>query len=166
MPYDKPKRLRVLIALTNALKQISIANGYKTDLNGAVFRGRTQFGDDDPLPLLSILETPVPVELINGPGDWTGAFGEWDLLIQGFVQDDPLNPTDPAHVLMADVKSVLAKEVRKNADFNILDLGKSGVTELTIGPGTVRPADDISSVAYFWLRITLKIAEDNLDPYV
>lgn len=170
--YTKPFRLRVQETLTERLKVIKVANGYKTDLNDAVYRGRVEFGENDPLPLVSILETPVPLDLIPPPTGSGAAFGEWELLIQGFVQDDPHNPTDSAHLLMADVKQVLAAE-RATADGpyeqrNILGTKyhQGGcVEDILIGSGSVRPSDDISAVAYFWLKITLKIIEDNTDPY-
>lgn len=170
MSFDEPFRLRVLKALCDSLKVISVANGYKTDLGERVFRGRSLFGDDDALPFLSILEIPVPIDQIPSPEKSTASTGDWDLLVQGFVQDDRDNPTDPAHFLMADVKRVLAQERRRRTGNNSEDidiLGMRGkVTRLDIGPGTVRPPDEISSVAYFWLKVTLKIVEDNLDPYV
>lgn len=167
MPFDRPLRLRVLDSLTTCLQGITPANGYTNNLSEAVFRGRVMFGDDDPLPLVSILETPVPIDQVISPEESTYNTGDWDLLIQGFVKDDPKNPTDPAHFLLADVKKALAKE-RKRLDSarnkNILGMGKI-VDRLEIGAGTVRPSDDISAVAYFWLRITLKIVEDNEDPF-
>ena len=51
-------RLTVLKRLTAHLRGITKANGYDYDLIDprSVCRGRLVFGDDDPLPLLSILE--------------------------------------------------------------------------------------------------------------
>lgn len=162
-----PLRLRILKALTTSLQGITVDNGYVNDLSDGVYRGRTMFGDADELPLVSILEAPIPLEQIESPESHTANFGDWDLLIQGFVKDDPKNPTDPAHVLMADVKRALAKERKKLNNGNNNILGMAGkVDRLEIGAGVVRPADEISAVAYFWLRVTLKIVEDNENPYV
>ena len=168
MAHDVPLRLRILMALSDLLKTISVANGYKTDINGAVFRGRDMFGDGDPLPLLSILEIPVPFEFIEVPRGSAAAAGEWGLLIQGFVPDDPTNPTDPAHYLMADVKRALATEKRRASGQNsngIFDMG-GRVEDIIISSGSVRPPDQLSAVAYFWIHVTLKIVEDNSDAYV
>lgn len=162
-----PFRLKVLKALTAAFEEITPANGYVFDLSGKVFRGRTSFGDNDPLPMVCILEAieqeqPGTVNMGAASGQTNGP---WALLIQGFVEDDPNHPTDPAHVLMADVKKRLAIERVRERQSNILDLG-GRVHELRISPGVVRPPDDISGKAYFWLRVTLGMVENLSDPYL
>lgn len=162
----RPFRLRVLDALTDVLKTITPGNGYVHDLSQAVFRGRSIYGENDPLPMVSILETPIDIEQIISPEFSVDSTGDWDLLIQGFVEDDPENPTDPAHFLMADVKKALIRERkrRNNGDINILNMGGL-VDKLNVGAGSVRPSDEISSVAYFWVRITLRLVEDLENPY-
>lgn len=162
-----PFRLQVLKALTAAFEEITPANGYAHDLSGKVFRGRTSFGEDDPIPMVCILEAieqeqPGTVSMPNAAGM---SNGPWVLLIQGFVDDDPQNPTDPAHILMADVKKRLAAERPRERQHNILGMG-GRVHELKISPGVVRPPDDISGKAYFWLRITLGMVENLSDPYL
>ena len=164
----EPVRLRILKAMTEALKEISPVNGYHTDVNGQVYRGRVIYGENDPLPLISILEVPIPLDQTPPPTDSEFSSGGWEIMIQGFVTDDPENPTDPAHFFMADVKKRLAIEKRKalamNAAQGIFGLGNF-VTGLRIGAGVVRPPDEISAVSYFWLTITLDMVEDLADPY-
>lgn len=188
-PVD-PFRLRVLKALTAALKTITVADGYRHDLadksdvqhgvtvtEAFVFRGRQQFGDDDPLPMVSVLEHPRALDALLAPGGEQDRIGEWDLLIQGFVKDDPDNPTDPAHRLAADVIVCLAKEGRRRkpsldggaGEPDILGLGfrEPCVTKLAIGSPVVRPADGVnSSQSFFWLTLTLTLAEDPENPFV
>lgn len=171
-------RLRVLRALTACLQEVTIANGYQHDISAAVFRGRDIFGgEDDPVPMVSILEPPLPIDQLVSPSLSTGSKGDWDLLIQGFVKDDHQNPTDPAHALMADVKKRLAIEKRRKRvnssgtpdPFGMgFNNGKGNVvTDIIIGPGVVRPpGDGISNKAYFWLTLTLKIAEDIEQPFL
>lgn len=159
-----PPRLRVQKAITAALDTITVLNGYKTDLDGKNFRGRVIFGADDPLPMTSLLEVPIPLDQIPSRADNVDTTGGWELLIQGFVLDDNVNPTDPAHVLMADVKQMLAREKKRDKGYDIFGLGTI-VTEMQIGTGVVRPPDDISSKAYFWLTLTLKLAETLDAPY-
>lgn len=163
-----PLRLRILTALTASLKEISTANGYHTDFQERVWRGRVVFGENDPLPLLSILEVPIPLDQTPSPVDSEFSSGTWELMVQGFVEDDPENPTDPAHYAMADVKKRLARERRKASNMTneegILGLGNF-VTGLRIGTGVVRPPDEISAKAYFWLTIALDMVEDLADPY-
>lgn len=183
-PFDDPFRLRVLKALSASLEEITPANGYKHDLTGAVFRGRDLFGgEDDPIPMVSILEPPLPIDQLVSPPLAKESIGDWDLLLQGFVKDDLKNPCDPAYLLLADVKRRLV--VEKSRAINAipgrlgsgtpdpLGLGKNvnGVSnfvrELVIGPGVVRPpGDGISDKAYFWLNLTIKIAEDISQPFM
>ena len=166
MAYDKPFRLRVLIALTEHLKTITIANGYKHDLSDRVFRGRIAYGENDPVPLVSILEEPMPEDAMpTPPGGRIQVATDWKLVLQGFVQDDPENPTDNAHYLVADVIGALAA-ARQQVDSPNGILGFKGlIEEITISSPSCRPADDISAVAYFWLRVNLKVVEDLMDPY-
>ena len=82
------KRLDILQRITDHLLGITPANGYPIDLTGRVFRGRAFFGDQDPLPMVSILEAPRPLD-----GFVTGEMGqrradEWMLLVQGWAEDD------------------------------------------------------------------------------
>lgn len=169
--YQYPTRLRVLRALTAAIGEIHPDRGYQTDLGpsaefprGKVFRGRILFGEGDPIPMVSILEVPIPPEQLPSAPDSSLLKGPWELIIQGFADDDAENPTDPAHVLMADVTQRLAVEKERNRDFQLFGMGDT-VTNLSIGVGVVRPPDELSSKAYFWMPLRLEIAEDLKRPY-
>ena len=173
MPYqfEDPTRLRVMKALTACLQSIHPDQGYRYDLGiskeapkGRVFRGRVLFGEKDPLPMIVILETPIQPEDLPGAPDNPARSGAWDLTIQGFVDDDHENPTDPGHYLAADVIRRLAVEKRRNRDFELFGMGNT-VTDIRIGVPVVRPPDELSSKAYFWLPVTLVIAEDLDKPY-
>lgn len=163
-----PTRLRIQRAMSAVLESITPANGYEFDLEGKVFRGRHRFGDKDPIPMISILEAPIPIDQRNASDDGAQSTGKWELTIQGFVQDDFANPTDPAHMLMAAVKKRLAEERAKanwdRPEDGIFGLGRD-VIGMYIGGGVVRPPDEISAMAYFWLTVTLDISEDLADPY-
>jgi len=168
MPLANPIRLEVHKRLTDALKQINPANGYAVDLEEHVYRGRIVFGSETPLPALAILEVPIPLDQPPSPSTSPVATGAWELMVQGWVNDDKENPTDPAHLLMADVKRCLAKERRKmdwdKPEDGILGLGRN-VTGMYIGAGVVRPPEEVSAKAYFWLTITLDLVENMEDPY-
>lgn len=179
--YADPFRLRVQKALAACLEGVTPTNGYSHDLTGKVFRGRLYFGDSDPLPCISILEAPVPLEQTPAPIPSTANSGDWVLLVQGFVEDDKKNPTDPAHQLMAEVKKRLINENKRilpdtrgtpdplgMGEGQVVDGAKIGnaITKILVGPGVVRPPETaVSDKAYFWLNVTLKIAEDISRPF-
>lgn len=189
-PYAKPFRQRVLTALTDALKTITPTNGYKTNLAddlsptakhpSRVFRGRAWFGDNDPIPMISVLEAPDEADdlIDDEPFDNKQGGGTWRLFVQGFVSDDPYNPTDPAYALLADVRRcLLAERKRKHSisrnqsdplGMGVVSANGSGNAVLAIrkvGKGTVRPADDVSAKAYFWMTLDIDIIENGDKPY-
>lgn len=179
-----PFRLRVMKNLVALLQEIvpdsnsGGGEGYRHDLTNAVFRGRKTFTDDtdevegDPLPMVSVLEMPLALDQLPSPPESPIQGGDWDLLIQGFVEDDKDNPTDPAYRLAADVIRRLAFEKarhgreRKTTGFRGEPLlGEQGVTNIIIGSPVIRPPDEISAKAYFWLQITVQVVENLEDPY-
>lgn len=176
-----PKRLVMLKALSSYLaNEITIANGYQHDLiddegNECVYRGRLYFDKDDRLPMLSLLDNPDPDRFPALAGNLgyqvATQYENYVLLLQGWAKDDKINPTDPAHLLMADTKKALAKLVDRG------DPGEFGqpsdvyilgglIEDLTIEAGVVRPpAEQISEYAFFWMRLVVKYTEDPQDPY-
>lgn len=158
-------RLRVLMALTDSLAQITPANGFQHDLTGSVFRGRSIFTHKDPLPMLSIMEPPQMPDQMESPSASTQQSTNFPLLIQGFVDDDRENPTDPAYRLLADVQKRLAYERARQGGYDILGF-EGRVMALHIGKGVVRSPDEIvSKDAFFWLPVTLEFAEDHANPF-
>lgn len=170
-----PFRLRVLKAICEQLKTVTPANGYTNDLSDfidaagrpaeRVFRGRIVYGDNDPLPMIAILEDPRALEQNNGSYS-TASAGQFRILIQGFVRDDKHHPLDPAYQLSAEIIEALVK-TKKNR-FNILELGGVApcVMDLSIGQPVHRPPDDeVSAVAYFLVGVTLTLAEDLETPF-
>lgn len=155
-----PIRLTVLKALAAAIEEITTAGGYRHDLAGAVFRGRSVLTHDDPLPAVTINEKPVFPEELPQPSGALSRKVELELIVQGFAEEDRQNPTDPAYLLMADVTKRLATEKVKDDGFDILGLGDR-VMSLDIGQGVVSPPDQIvSSTAFFWLPVTLRFGEN------
>lgn len=166
-----PIRLRILKSLTDVLKSITPVNGYSHDMGdfvedevtrARVFRGRTIFGDNDPLPMMSILEDPR----VEAPTQQSGTgkqIGELILLVQGFVQDDKDNPTDPAHYLSAEVLKALGNEKRRSG--NLFGMGPR-VMSITFGSPVHRPPDnEVSEVAYFLVSVTIRFVEDLANPF-
>lgn len=161
-------RLAVLKRLTTHLQGITPANGYEYDLSpdapfpkGKVFRGRTIFGQDDPVPLVSILESPR-----SDAGQFAGENGYqrsegWGLMIQGWAADDVDNPTDPAYGLMEAVEHRLSRIIAQDASSGMAVypdeymLGKT-ISSLTVLPGVVRPPmAEVSAKAFFYLPVRI-----------
>lgn len=178
MPITRiPLRLQIARAITDALKEINPDNGYEFDLRNdaggqpRVVRGRLDFGDSDPLPLVSINEPPLSVEPIptkKQTGN-TARAGEWDLIIQGWAKDNPTNPTDIAYQLQAEVSQRLAREnqrarIGRPGARDIFGLGEK-IISMTIGAPVVRPNEHISEQGVFYLVLTLEIAEDMAEPF-
>ena len=167
----EPVRLRIQRGICRVIAEISPDGGYHYNLRPTeeipcrVFRGRVVFGDDDPLPMVSLLQAPIQPDQVPSKGANPSRTGPWELLLQGFVDDDFDNPTDPAEYLLADVQSRLAKEKLKLYDDESTMFGVKGVHDIHIGVGVVRPPDEISAKAYFWLPITLDVASDLSKPY-
>lgn len=163
-----PFRLRVLKALTTTIQGVTPANGYQFDLSTSVFRGRMHFGSGDPLPMVSILEVPLQESPRQSPPRGRVVEIEWDLWLQGFIEDDLTNPSDPAHYLMAEVRKVLQSERQRKSnreDSDILGMGLS-IVDLWMGAGIVRPPEEhVSEKANFWLPLTVQMVENVVDPY-
>jgi hypothetical protein len=170
-----PFRLRIMKAMTALIEAVQVemkddTGADITSLAGRVFRGREQFGDNDPLPMVSLLEPPLTIEPIPAQPDNTNSSGAWDILIQGWVIDDKDNPCDPAYVLAALVRRAIA-EHKKSGEGKKGPLGSNYLNEglrvqnIRIGAPVVRPADFPSTNACFYLLITLEIVEDMLNPF-
>ena len=165
MPMFDPFKLKVLKALTAALEDITIANGYQHDLTDAVFRGRLLLTEEDPDTCVAINEPPQIPDTLDSPADSTLVKTVHPLLVQGFVPDDRKNPTDPAYRLLADVQKRLALERTRSRGHDILGLG-TRIGALKIGQAVVRMPDKlISDDSFFWLPVTLEYAEDLRNPF-
>ena len=168
-----PLRLQIMKALTTKLETVTHDRfGDETEtypMTGKVFRGRSLYGDDDLLPMLSILEAPLPQETRIEQDDATGRAGDWELVIQGFCLDDKDNPTDPALRFAAEVEQVLALEKKKLRGSDPTDryiLGFKRIKTWTVGRAVCRPPDEfISGQAYFAINLSIDVAEDLDDPY-
>lgn len=169
-----PPRLRILLAISDALKEINPDNGYEFDLRDdqhgqpRVVRGRLVIGDEEPLPMVSILEQPMADEAISTErqADNTTNAGKWDLIVQGWAEGDKYNPSDIAYQLEAEVRKRISLEKKRPSarpgrgeTRNYFGLGGL-IYNITIGQPVVRPAEGISPQGTFYFNLTLEIAED------
>ncbi|ERP95692.1 hypothetical protein Q669_29425 [Labrenzia sp. C1B10] len=160
-----PFRLEIQKRLTTLCQGIVLVDPFEPNaLSDAVFRGRLVFDDNDPLPMISIIEPPIPEKSPEERNDRGKHISNYDLVIQGFADDDKRNPSDALHYLMAEVKKALVAEKLKDAGRNILSFG-GNVDQMFIGPGAVRSSATPSELAFFWLTLSLRIVEDLQNPY-
>lgn len=171
-----PKQLRVLKKLTAHLEGINPDNGYTFDLRGGVFRGLSVAPVDEMENKLSILEFPRQ-ELYSPVGNHgITRQDSWTLMLQGWPTNDPLNPSDPAYVMKAEVEHRLARLVAElpngrgpaYPDEYLLGThdGQHEIMALTIAPGVVRPPEDAASrLAMFYMPLVLGIKIDVANPF-
>lgn len=164
-----PKRLEILKRLTTQLSTITVENGYSHDLAGKIWRGRDKFGDNDKVPMLALLESPRADVGIFAGAEANARQEDWVILVQGWGMDDPLHPTDSGYYLAADVEKCLSQIMMLGDNGKPLNpaVHKLGglIISLEMSPPVVRPPDDLSSKAYFYMPVRLKIATNLADPY-
>jgi hypothetical protein len=161
------QKLQALKALTTLLEGIapSSYNGrvVPASLAGAVFRGRSKFGDSDPDLMLSILEAPRGgSSSSNSTGE--GRLDSWPLLIQGWSQDDKDNPSDPVYMLLDDVEKRLDRIIATSnntgqAAYPEHYMLGGLITKFDIQMGVVRPpTENVSSKSFFYLPVQVGLA--------
>lgn len=164
-----PKRLHVLKQLKTLLATIKPENGYVTDIQGRVTIGVSEFGDETPVPMLSILESPNP-----DYGDFAGEGNgfrkdEWTLLVQGWIENDFINPTMPAYYLAADVEKCLSQTYSRNRFGQPISKFWHNLAEMVnsvrVAPAVVRPPEGGSTKAWFYLPLRINLTVDTADPY-
>lgn len=173
------KDLFILQAITTHLQGITVLGGYDFDLANSVFRGRSLFGDELPIPCLNIVEAPRGDDPTSFAGDFRQTRAErWALLVQGWADDDIENPTDPVFPLKATTEQRLSQIVADRQDGgmggvypNVFRIpgpdGKPLITNMLIGPGIVSgPRQEISNRAFFFLPLTIDRVYDPSNPYV
>lgn len=157
---QEPIRLTILKELAAQIEQ-------RADLQGAVFRGRTFFGpaSGGPLKMVSIFEdganaTDYPQQTRDGH---TGVV-QLPLILMGYDVEDPVNPTDPAMVMMYRVidalRAVKREGTGREGQRNVLGMGRV-VDNIRVGNGHVYPAwaNELTSVAFFQLPVTIDYVE-------
>lgn len=169
----QPRDLVILKAIAAHLKGITIDNGYSFDLGESVWRGVGLYGDELTLPALSILESPrllEPTAISTDPERLREE--DWNLIVQGWVDDDPANPTDPAYLLKAVVEDRLSQITATNQATGdgafplVFNLG-GGIVEMQIGPASVSPPRrDISPKAFFLLSVKVCRVFDATDVFI
>jgi len=175
MTMPRPFRLQILYKLTEIIRTVSPTNGFYNDLSSeeAVVRGRIFIGDDEPVPMVAINEPPMAIEHLKTSPQNPSRSGDWDILIQGWANTsvDAYSGTDYAYALAAEVQQALASEKVKPTGRpgsglgpNLLGFGPR-ISDMRIGAPVVRPPDETSAKACFYMILTLQISEDITKPF-
>lgn len=163
-------KLQALKKLTEILEGVTPANGYQHDLKGRVFRGRGLIGAQESLPCVNILESPTPLDGFYADEDDLVRKDTWVLLVQGWVEDDPIHPTDPVYALLTDVQKRLSDIVATVAPsgrpkFPGSHLLGGLISKMEIGADVVRPPEEgVSTKAFFYMPIRLTVSVNMIDP--
>lgn len=169
---NDPQELLILERLQALLEERVIRGAdnesggqFHFSLLGKVHVGRTVFDEKDGLPLISILEVPLPDEQRpNSPRSGFGNLsGKWDLVIQGWTRDER-DPPDRIHNkdvyrLRQDIHCALAIERSKlqiPLDRPPL-FGIRRIKDFTFERGVIRPDDDRSDTSFFWFPLTIDL---------
>lgn len=163
------KRLRILRALTKHLEGINGVDPYQFDVSETVYRGRDMFGPHDPLPALSILEGKATDYGTYADDNNSVRKDEWLLLVQGWVKDDTLNPTDPAYELLYDVElrlsDIVAEDHKGKPKFPGIYLLGGLISSLRLASPVVRPPEEaMSARAFFYLPVLVGLKTDLTKP--
>lgn len=158
------KQLVILKRMTEHLEGITPDNGYDYDLSGKVFRGRSKFGSDEVLPFVSILESLRPDQQpIPGGQGGVRRLDDWELLLQGWVDENREFPTDDLYNLKAAVEKRLAEA---NIEGNPVYRFGGLIDKIRIGPGVVRAATpQVGGAEAFYLPLLVTYAINVSDPF-
>lgn len=153
MPDSIPKK--ILLALTQRLEKILIADGYNTDAGLNVYRGRTSFDVNDPslLPALSVFDESEEA----GPPHDERNDETLTVAIVGHALVDPYFPADGAHDLIADIKQAALVYTDKT-------LGHLATIMEYAGRETKFP-DDAGNVVTVTVVLKIQYPEKYGDPY-
>lgn len=92
-------------AIASRLANISITNGYQTDLNHKVLRGRRRLNQPD-LPCAVLIERDDKPSGQSGQRDPSAKIKQ-PYVIEGHAACDPDNPNDVGHQIIADLKRAI-----------------------------------------------------------
>jgi hypothetical protein len=171
-------QLAILKALTAHLELITPAhdNVYAFDLSASVYRGRLQFGADDPVPLVAIVEHLAADVAVDVSGlQNVNSSQTWILLVQGWIQQTDIHPTDGAYSLKAAVELQLSRLIQADdktgdpmyPDEFMLGFYKTCITGISIGPGVVSVAtrEESAGKAFFYLPVGIGLATTIYEPF-
>ena len=136
--------------LTTLLSDITVLNGYNTNIGHRVFRGKR-----------SKVEEQVPCAIIlegeDHPGESAGREAikiVQDYVVVGYVKCDPDNPNDAAHLIIKDLKKALFSQGARMGN---------RVTNITYTGRDIGPRPDSFPIVFAVVHFAITFAETLAD---
>ena len=141
--------------LAQRVEQISIANGYETDIGLKLQRGRRRMPADDEPPLVQLVEGGDEISDESGRGAGARIKVTQTYVFDAFDRCDPDNPNVQAHKMIRDLKRAIFADGRTLGGkvYEVKYLGKD------IGP---RP--DGAGLVQARIMVSVSFAEDLSNP--
>lgn len=136
--------------LTTLLAGVTIANGYHTDIGLRVFRGKRSKVEEQ-------IPCAVLIEGEDHPGESAGRESikiVQDYVVGGYVECDPDNPNDAAHLVLKDIKKVLFQQGPRMGN---------RVTNISYSGRDIGPRPDGVAIVFAVVHISITFAETLAD---
>lgn len=136
--------------LTTLLAGVTVANGYHTDIGLRVFRGKRSKVEEQ-------IPCAVLIEGEDHPGESAGRESikiVQDYVVGGYVECDPDNPNDAAHLVLKDIKKVLFQQGPRMGN---------RVTNISYSGRDIGPRPDGVAIVFAVVHISITFAETLAD---
>ncbi|WP_316150055.1 hypothetical protein [Cupriavidus sp. BIC8F] len=145
----------IALELYNRLTQITVANGFHTDIGAKVYRGKRALDAETDVPCVVLVEgndTPQDDAL-------TAVSISQRYMMEAHTACDPNNPNDAAHLLIADMKrAIFTGEPKHGMRLN----GKA--KGMTYKGRVIGPREDGAETVFAGIHIDVLYVEDLTNP--
>lgn len=143
-------------AVSARLQNITVANGYQTDIGLRVLRGRRRL-DPNQMPCAVVVERDDTVLEFQGQSREPRAKVRQPFVLEGHVECDPDNPNDAAHLIIADIKkAIFTERLTYGAEQKIVSVEYTG--------RSIAPREDGMSLVAAAVEITVEYVEHLANP--
>lgn len=148
----KHKASEIALDVYGRMAQITVANGYETDIGLKVFRGKRKI-EDESVPCGVLIEGNDFTE--SRPGKLPMSKTRQGYVLGGYVPCDPDNPNDAAHAVIRDLKRAMFGDGG--------NLGKQAVVVNYRGRD-IGPRTDGVAIVFALIEIDIEFVEDLTSP--
>jgi hypothetical protein len=159
-PFTKASEIAEF--LSARLAEITVANGYHTDIGVRTYRGRRNIADE-------LVPCSVLIEGEDHPGQQGGRDSQLitqDYVCGGYDICDPENPNDKAHLIIKDIKKAIfgtpSADGRDRSFGGIYTLGGQVKACRYVGRD-IGPRTDGNAIVFAVVHIEIDFAETLLD---